>query len=79
MLIDDGFREFCFEKENEKFLFRYRKNSELELLDSFAECAAKKENNFDLFDASVLGYKITEALYQRSSQLVHKNCPRKHA
>ena len=53
-------RQLVLNKGAEKFIFRYDKGRENELLDALIEQAKDKRIDFDWFDAAVLSFKLTQ-------------------
>ncbi len=63
-------RQLVLNKGTEKFIFRYDKGRENELLDALIEQAKDKRTDFDWFDAAVLSFKLTQSLIGQADELL---------
>lgn len=68
-------KQLIFNKNGEKFIFRYEQGSEDKLLDVLVEQARDEKTSFDWFDASVLSFKLTQNLLHDAEKMVYKDCP----
>lgn len=68
-------KQLMLNKGAEKYIFRYDKGSEGELLDTLVDQAMDKRTDFDWFDAAVLSYKLTQSLIGEADKLLHKDMP----
>ena len=51
-------RQLSLVKGEERFIFRYQKGQEAEVIEAFADLAADSKSAFDWFDAAVLSYQM---------------------
>ena len=65
-------RQLVLNKGAEKFIFRYDKGCEDQLLDAVIEQAKDKRVGFDWFDAAVLSFKLTQSLIDQADVLLDK-------
>jgi len=68
-------RQLVLNKGKEKFIFRYDKGRESELLDALIEHAKDKRLDFDWFDAAVLSFKLTQSLIGQADELLGERDP----
>jgi len=68
-------RQLVLNKGAEKFIFRYDKGRENELLDALIEQAKDKRIDFDWFDAAVLSFKLTQSLIGQADELLGERDP----
>ncbi len=68
-------RQLVLNKGAEKFIFRYDKGREDELLDALIEQAKDKRTDFDWFDAAVLSFKLTQSLIGQPHELLGERDP----
>ncbi len=68
-------RQLVLNKGTEKFIFRYDKGREDELLDALIEQAKDKRTDFDWFDAAVLSFKLTQSLIGQADELLGERDP----
>jgi len=68
-------RQLVLNKGIEKFIFRYDKGREDELLDALIEQAKDKRTDFDWFDAAVLSFKLTQSLIGQADELLGERNP----
>ncbi len=68
-------KQLIFNKNGEKYIFRYEQGSEDKVLDVLVEQAKDERTSFDWFDASIVSFKLTQILVQQADKLVFKNCP----
>ncbi len=68
-------RQLVLNKGAEKFIFRYDKGREDELLDALIEQAKDKRTDFDWFDAAVLSFKLTQSLIGQANELLGERDP----
>jgi len=65
-------RQLVLNKGTEKFIFRYDRGCEGQLLDALIEQANDGRTNFDWFDAAVLSFKLTQSLIGQADKLLHE-------
>ena len=63
-------RQLVLIKGTEKFIFRYETGQEDKLLDALMEQAKDKRTNFDLIDAAVLCFELTQPLISQADELL---------
>ena len=68
-------RQLVLNKGAEKFIFRYDKGREDELLDALIEQAKDKRTDFDWFDAAVLSFKLTQSLIGQADEILGERDP----
>lgn len=68
-------RQLVLNKGAERYVFRYDKGSEGQLLDALVEQAGDRRTDFDWFDAAVLSFKLTQSLVGEADKLLHKDMP----
>ena len=68
-------RQLILNKGAERYVFRYDKGSEGELLDALVEQAGDWRTDFDWFDAAVLSFKLTQSLMGEADEILHKGTP----
>lgn len=68
-------KQLILNKGSEKYIFRYEKGSEGQLLDTLVDQAADNRTDFDWFDAAVLSFKLTQSLIGEADKLLHKDMP----
>jgi len=68
-------RQLVLNKGTEKFIFRYDKGRENELLDALIEQAKDTRMDFDWFDAAVLSFKLTQSLIGQADELLGERDP----
>lgn len=68
-------RQLVLNKGMEKFIFRYDRGCEDELLDALIDQAKDERNDFDWFDAAVLSFKLTQALIGQADELLYDDAP----
>ena len=68
-------RQLVLNKGTERFIFRYDKGRENELLDALIEQAKDKRLDFDWFDAAVLSFKLTQSLIGQADELLGERDP----
>jgi len=66
-------RQLVLNKGAEKFIFRYDRGREDELLDAIIDQVKGKRTDFDWFDAAVLSFKLTQGLIGRAEQLLQED------
>jgi len=66
-------RQLVLNKGTEKFIFRYDKGAEDDLLDALIDQARDNRTDFDWFDAAVLSFKLTQSLIGQADELLHEN------
>ncbi len=71
-------RQLVLNKGAEKYIFRYDKGRENELLDALIEQAKDKRMDFDWFDAAVLSFKLTQSLIGQADELLGERDPILH-
>lgn len=65
-------QQIILNKGSEKFIFRYDKGCEDELLDALIEQAKNKATSFDWFDAAVLSFKLTQSLIGQADDILQQ-------
>lgn len=65
-------QQIVLNKGSEKFIFRYDRGSEDELLDALIEQAKSKTTSFDWFDAAVLSFKLTQSLIGQADDILQQ-------
>ncbi|MBW8034603.1 MAG: hypothetical protein FVQ79_02785 [Planctomycetes bacterium] len=73
--MNNSTRQLILNKGAERYVFRYDKGSEGELLDALVEQAGDRRTDFDWFDAAVLSFKLTQSLVGEADKLLHKDMP----
>jgi hypothetical protein len=68
-------KQLVLNKGAEKYIFRYDKGSEGELLDTLVEQATDRRTDFDWFDAAVLSFKLTQSLITEADKLLSNKTP----
>ena len=68
-------KQLILNKGSEKYIFRYEKGSEGQLLDTLVDQAADNRTDFDWFDAAVLSFKLTQSLIGEADKLLRKDMP----
>ncbi len=63
-------KQLVLNKGSEKYIFRYQRGYEDELLDTLIEQAKDHRTSFDWFDAAVLSYKLAQSLMGQADQLL---------
>ena len=63
-------RQLVLNKGKERFIFRYERGCEDQLLDTLIEQAKDRRTDFDWFDAAVLSFKLTQSLIGQSDELL---------
>ena len=66
-------KQLVLNKGSEKYIFRYEKGGEGQLLDALVASAMDGKVNFDWFDAAVLSFKLTQSLIQQADDLLYKD------
>jgi len=66
-------RQLVLNKGAEKYIFRYDRGREDELLDALIEQANDKRTDFDWFDAAVLSFKLTQSLISQADELLNEH------
>lgn len=66
-------KQLVLNKGSEKFIFRYEKGAEGQLLDALVASAMDEKTDFDWFDAAVLSFKLTQSLIQQADDLLYKD------
>ncbi|MHC4226605.1 MAG: hypothetical protein ACYSWW_25735 [Planctomycetota bacterium] len=66
-------RQLVLNKGTQKFVFRYEKGNEDELLDALIDQAKDRHTDFDWFDAAVLSFKLTQSLMGQADELLSEN------
>jgi len=64
-----GWRQITLAKGSQRFIFRYGRGQESNVLESFRSLAARPDSGFDWFDAAVLCFKLARRL---EKQLDHQ-------
>ena len=62
-------RQLVLNKGKERFIFRYERGCEDQLLDTLIEQAKDRRTDFDWFDAAVLSFKLTQSLLGQADEL----------
>jgi hypothetical protein len=63
-------RQLVLNKGKERFIFRYERGCEDQLLDTLIEQAKDRRTDFDWFDAAVLSFKLTQSLIGQADELL---------
>lgn len=66
-------RQLVLNKGNEKYVFRYDRGCEDQLLDALIEQARDNRTDFNWFDAAVLSFKLTQALIGQADEILNEN------
>lgn len=66
-------RQLILNKGSEKYIFRYEKGAEGQLLDALVVTAMDQKVDFDWFDAAVLSFKLTQSLISQADDLLYKD------
>ncbi len=66
-------QQLVLNKSSEKYIFRYDRGSEDELLDALVDHAKDKKTDFDWFDAAVLSFKLTQSLIGQADDILKQN------
>ena len=64
--MEDIKKQLVLNKGSEKYIFRYEKGCEGQLLDALVATASDKNIDFDWFDAAVLSFKLTQSLIHQA-------------
>ncbi len=67
--MNDVKRQLSLVKGGHKFLFRYHRGSEADVIGAFASLASRGESEFDWFDAAVLSYQMGRRLEDELDEL----------
>lgn len=62
--------QIVLNKGDEKYIFRYERGREDELLDALIDQAKSKRTDFDWFDAAIISFKLTQSLIGTANQLL---------
>ena len=65
-------QQLVLNKGSEKYIFRYDRGSEDELLDALVDQAKDKKTDFDWFDAAVLSFKLTQSLIGQADDILNQ-------
>jgi len=71
--MNNAMRQLVLNKGNEKFIFRYQRGHEDDLLDALIGQAKDRRTEFDWFDAAVLSFKLTQSLICQADELLSEN------
>lgn len=71
--MNNAKRQLVLNKGAEKFIFRYERGHEDDLLDALISQAKDKRTEFDWFDAAVLSFKLTQSLIGQADDLLSEN------
>ena len=71
--MENNKKQLVLNKGSEKYVFRYEKGGEGQLLDALVSSASDVNVDFDWFDAAVLSFKLTESLIHQADDLLYKN------
>ncbi len=66
-------RQLILTKGEQKFIFRYDKGCEEQLLDTLISQAKDDRMDFDWFDAAVLSFKLTQSLIRQADKIIHED------
>ncbi len=66
-------KQLVLNKGSEKYIFRYDKGCEGQLLDALVATATDNKTDFDWFDAAVLSFKLTQSLIHQADELLYKD------
>lgn len=73
LIMERTKQQLVLNKGIEKFIFRYNKGYEDELLETFIQQVEDENNSFDWFDAAVLSFKLTSVLMNQADQILEEN------
>jgi len=76
--MSDSWRQISLAKGPQRFVFRYCRGDESNVLEAFRTLADNPNNDFDWFDAAVLAFKIARRM-ERKLQLAGHEPPAKAA
>jgi hypothetical protein len=68
-------QQLVLNKGTEKFIFRYDRGCEDELLDALMAQAKDNRTDFDWFDAAVLSFKMAQSLINEADKLLGEGNP----
>lgn len=71
--METGKKQLVLNKGSEKYIFRYEKGAEGQLLDALVAAAMDPKLDFDWFDAAVLSFKLTQSLISQADDLLYKD------
>ncbi len=71
--MEDIKKQLILNKGSEKYIFRYERGCEGQLLDTLVATATDEKTNFDWFDAAVLSFKLTQSLIHQADDLLYKD------
>ncbi|MBL7214879.1 MAG: hypothetical protein ISS71_04300 [Phycisphaerae bacterium] len=71
--MEDIRKQLVLNKGSEKYIFRYEKGCEGQLLDALVAAATNNKIDFDWFDAAVLSFKLTQSLIHQADDLLYKD------
>ena len=71
--MEDIKKQLVLNKGSEKYIFRYEKGNEGQLLDALVATASDNKIDFDWFDAAVLSFKLTQSLIRQADDLLYKD------
>jgi len=75
-MAEDNFdRQMVLNKGSEKYIFRYIRGQEQEVLESLMLSAKDKGLSFDWFDAAVLSFKLSQSLIEEADVLIEGSRP----
>ena len=64
-----GRRQLVLVKRGQRFVFRYERGAETEVLTQMLELARDPDSNFDTFDAAVLSHQLGQQMSQALKRL----------
>ena len=71
--MEDIKKQLILNKGSEKYIFRYERGGEGQLLDTLVATATDEKTSFDWFDAAVLSFKLTQSLIHQADDLLYKD------
>ena len=66
---DDDYQQLVLVKGGHRFVFRYERGAEAEVLTQMLELARDPESDFDTFDAAVLSHQMGQQLGEHLKRL----------
>ena len=66
-------QQLVLNKCGERFIFRYERGCENQLLDALICQARDGRTTFDWFDAAVLSFKLTQSLIYQAEEILKQN------
>ncbi|MBN1362854.1 MAG: hypothetical protein JW993_19810 [Sedimentisphaerales bacterium] len=66
-------RQLVLNKGAERYIFRYERGRENDLLDALIAQVKDRRTNFDWFDAAVISFKLSQTLIGRAEGLLKED------